>query len=387
MSLEESTSPTSVRHRRRAGRTLRALVAAVIALLVVLAAYGAYSYVAHLPPAGTTQLVVYTYDSLFGGSCGANLSSVLAPFESAHHVSVSVVCPSGTLLATLLSQRNAPSADLVIGLDEVTAPEAAAQGLLVPYASPQLAHVDPKLVSELDPGLRATPYEWGYLAFDYSPDWFNATQGAVAHAAFSDFANNTSWAKGLLIEDPTLDITGEEFLLWEVTFYEQVLHQDWTAWWKAVAPYLKTAPDWSTAFGEFSTPPNNPPMVVSYTTDAAYAAGNGAAGSLGTSVSHWGGVSYGWRSVYGMGIVNGTTHLGLDQALIDWFLSGTVQSAIPTNEWEYPANATTALPASFGAALPPSGIEPLDDLTTPSAIAANLPGYLNTWQGVMTQYG
>ncbi|MCI4355305.1 MAG: hypothetical protein L3K06_08085, partial [Thermoplasmata archaeon] len=102
------------RSRRRAGRTLQRLAAAVVALLVLVAAYGAYSYYSHLPPSGTTNLVVYTYDSFFGGNCGANLSSVLGPFESAHHVSVSFECPSGTLLSTLLSQQNSPAADVVV---------------------------------------------------------------------------------------------------------------------------------------------------------------------------------------------------------------------------------------------------------------------------------
>ncbi len=383
-----TTGSTATPYRRHhAGRTLRVLAATVVVLVVVLSGYGVYSYLTHLPPAGTTHLVVYSYESLFGGSCGANLQGLLAPFESAHHVSISVVCPAGTLLSTLLSERNAPAADVVIGLDEVTAPAAAANGLLVPYASPELAHIDPKLVDELDPGHHVTPYEWGYLAIDYTPEFALATQGSIAHAAFSDFTNNTTWADGLLIEDPTLDITGEEFLLWEITFYQHVLHQDWTTWWQQVAPHVRTAPDWSTAFGEFSTPPNNPPMVVSYTTDAAYAALNGAPGSINGTVSHWGGVAYGWRTVYGLGVVNGSAHVGLDEALIDYFLGGSVQSSIPTNEWEYPANATTVLPAEFAAAVPPASIVALDDFTTPASIATDLPGYLDTWQGVMNQYG
>jgi len=389
MSPEIPNTLSRPRPRRRAGRTLRILGATVVALVVVLAGYGTYSYVAHLPAPGTTELVVYTYPSFFGGGCGSNLSSVLAPFESAHHVTVTLEC-SATLLATLESERNSPSADVVIGLDEVTTPEAVKEGLLVPYAPPGLANVPSDLVRELDPGHHATPYEWGYLSIDYTPAFANATHGAIGNATFTDFTNNTTWAKGLLTEDPTLDITGEEFLLWEIAFYENVLHQDWTTWWKAVAPYVRLAPDWQTAFDEFSSPPNNPPMVVSYTTDAAYAAASGAPGSLNGTVTSWGGTSYGWRSVYGMGIVNGSSHLGLDEALLDWFLGGTVQSALPTNEWEYPANDTAALPPSFAAALAPSGIVPLDDTMTPSGIAANLTGpngYLDTWQALMNQYG
>jgi ABC transporter substrate-binding protein (ThiB subfamily) len=363
------------------------LVVTAVVLVVAAAGYGGYVYEIHLPPPGTTPLVIYTYASLFGGNCGSDsLSAVLAPFESAHHVTVSFQCPSD-LLSTLLSERASPGADLVLGLDEVTAPAAIADGLLLPYRSTQLANVADAIVNELDPAHGVTPYEWGYLSIDYTPAFYNATGGRIAHSAFPDFSNNLTWAKGLLIEDPTADITGEEFLLWQIEFYTAVLHQDWTTWWKTVASSVPTAPDWATAFGEFSQAPVQYPTVVSYSSDSAYAEANGGAGSLGTAVTTWNGTSYGWRTVYGLGIVNGSAHSDLDRQFIDWFLGGTVQSAIPTNEWEYPANRTVPLPSSFASAIDPSTIVPLDDFTTPAAIAANLPTYLEQWQALENQYG
>jgi len=387
MTASSEPGGTAPPHHRRAGRLARGLVIGAVALAAILASYGAYEYEIHRAPPGTTPLVIYTYASLFGGNCGSEaLTTALAPFAAAHNVAFTFVCPSD-LLSTLEAERSAPGADLVLGLDEVTAPVAAADGLLVPYRSPELANVSGALVNELDPTHGVTPYEWGYLAVDYSPAFSNATGGAIAHSAFPDFASNSTWAKGLLIEDPTADITGEEFLLWQIEFYTAVLHQDWTTWWKAVAASVPTAPDWSTAFDEFSTDPGRYPMVVSYSSDAAYAAENGAPGSIGTAVTTWNGTSYGWRTVYGMGIVNGSAHAELGREFIDWFLGGTVQAAIPTNEWEYPANGTVALPPSFASAIDATTIVPLDDFTTPAAIAANLPGYLDEWQALENQYG
>jgi thiamine transport system substrate-binding protein len=378
-----STSRDAPRSHR-AGRSVRILVSVIVAVVVVLAAYATYAAYSQ-PPA---TLTIYTYSSLFGGNCGSPaLTAAVAPFETAHHVHLRFECPSGTLVSTLLAERNAPGADVVIGLDEVTAYAAAEDGLLVPYAPPDLAHVDPALVHELDPFHRTTPYEWGYLAIDYAPAFANATGDAIAHSSFANFSANTSWSSGLLIEDPTTDIVGEEFLLWEIAFYSGILHQDWTTWWKAVAPHVRTAPDWSTAFGEFTSPPNNPPMVVSFTSDVAYADATGSPGSLGTAVTTWNGSEYGWRTIYGLGIVNGSAHLTLDQEFVDWFLSGTVQSAIPTNEWEYPANDTVGLPSAYNATLDPSVIQPLDETTSPAAIAQNLPGYLEEWQTIENQAG
>ncbi len=389
---EPSPAPVAERRHRRAGRTGRILVAVGIALVLVLAGYATYAYLSSRPPPGTTRLTVLTYPSLFGGTnCASSaLSAVLAPFEAAEHVVVTLVCPSGTLVNALLGGPSATSADVVIGLDEVTAPQAEADHLILPYAPPRLADVPPALTSELGPDHAVTPYEWGYLGIDFNASFDERTHGAVANSSFENFSANSSWASSLMIEDPATDITGEEFLLWEIAFYQSVLHADWTTWWKTVAPHLQTAPDWSTAFSAFTTPPNSPPMVVSYTTDPAYAAAYGPAGAYNSTVTHWNGTAYGWRTVYGMGVVNGSAHVGLAEALIDFFLNGSVQSQIPTNEWEYPANATVPLPPVFAAAANISQVVPLNDAIGPAAIAANLTGpngWLSTWQGIENQYG
>ena len=105
----------------------------------------------------------------------------------------------------------------------------------------------------------------------------------------------------------------------------------------------------------------------------------GEAGTFNSTGSWCNGTQYGWETIYGIGIVNGTRHLSLDQEFENWFLSGTVQSEIPTTEWEYPANQTVPLPPSFASAVPPSSIVALNDETTPAAVAASLPGWIDQW--------
>ena len=380
-----STAPRPRRRLRGPGRSRRALLALGVAVAVAVAGLGVYAWATDRP----ATLVIYTYASLFGGAdCGAPAwSTVFGAFERAHDVSIEVECPSGTLASTLLAQQNAPGADLVIGLDELTGPEADAHHLLIPYAPPALANVSPALVQELSPDHAVVPYEWGYLGIDYNATFAAATDGAVAHASFPEFAQNASWARQLQIEDPSQDITGEEFLVWQILYYEDVLHQNWTSFWRATLPHLPPpAPDWGTAFDEFSSP-GGPQMVVSYTTDPAYAAANGAAGAYNSTVSWANGTSYGWRTIYGIGIVNGSRHLALDRAFENWFLGGTVQQLIPETEWEYPANGTIPLPAVFAAAPNPATIVPLNTETTPAQVAAALPGWISTWLGLATGAG
>lgn len=380
------------RRLRRPGRLGRAFVAIVIALVVVVAGFGIYEYSTSGVGNGGTTLVVYTYSSLFGGNCGAgatNLSSVLGEFERAHAVRIELVCPTGNLVSALQTpaEYGLPAADLVLGLDEITAPQAESLGLLVPYSPPGLASVPPWLVAGLSPDHGVVPYEYGFLAVDYTPSFLLATHGDVARATLPDFVANASWARQLVIESPVYDITGEEFLAWQIEYYETVLHEDWQGFWQQffAEPHPNPALDWGTAFGEFGTPAGTNQLVVSYATDPAYAAANGEAGTLNATVSWWNGTAYGWRTIYGVGIVEGSRHLTLAEELENWILSGTVQSYIPTNEWEYPANATVTLPSVFSAALDPSTVIALNNATTPSAMAANLTapgGWLATWQSL-----
>jgi thiamine transport system substrate-binding protein len=374
------------RRIRAPGRLGRVLTVAAVAVIVVVAAYGVGEYLAS--GLGEPTLVVYTYSSLFGGSGTPAFNAVFGPFEQSHHVHIDVEYPPGTLVSTLLSQQNAPAADLVIGLDEITAPEAEQYHLLTPYAPPELANVSPSLVNEISTDQGVVPYEYGYLAIDYNLSFAAATHGAITRASFPDFATNSTWAQQLLIEDPTVDITGEEFLAWQIEYYETVLHQNWTGFWKDVLPHFayKPAPDWDTAFTEFTTPPGNPDLVVSYSTDPAYAAYYNESGQYNSTVSWWNGTAYGWRTIYGIGIVAGSRHLSLDEEFENWFLSGAVQSEIPLNEWEYPANTTVGVPSVYDAAIDPSTVVPLNNATTPAQLATSIGGWVTTYQELADQY-
>jgi thiamine transport system substrate-binding protein len=380
----QSTSPgPSPSLHRPPGRAGRRFFAVVIALLVALPSYAVYVELTSLRPHGEPTITVYTYASFLGGACGSPLfDAVFGAFGRAHGVHVQVLCPAGTLVSTLSAEQSAPVADVVIGLDEVTAPQADRAGLLLPYSSPGLANVPPSIVGEVSPDHAVTPYEYGYLAIDYTTGFASATAGAVAHSGFPQFASNLSWARGLMIEDPPTDITGEEFLAWEIAFYEFVLHQPWTSFWNAVDGSVQVAPDWSTAFGAFTSPGAAPAMVVSYLTDPAYAAYTNSSGAFNATVSSWNGTQYGWRTIYGAGIVRSSPYAALDRALLDWLLSGQVQTLLPTSEWEIPANGTIPLPPAYAAMPNASLVRPLNDFTTPNATAESLPNWLDTWQAI-----
>jgi len=362
------------------------VIAVAIVVVVTVAGIGGYQYYeAHTGPA---PLVIYTYPGLLGSvSCGGEpLSGILANFSSAHHIPpIQVECPSGTLVQTLEAQASSPSADLVIGLDELTTPQAENLGLLIPYASPQLASITSSVVGYISPQHYVTPYEYGFLGIDYTNAFANSTEGAVARSSLVNFTTNATWARGLAYEDPLSDITGEEFLAWTVEFYEHVLDENWTDFWKAILPYATDAGSWSTAFNTDFVGLGTSPMVVSYTTDPASAVYYGEGSFFNTTVSLWEHALYSWETIYGIGIVAGTRHLPLDQEFINYFLNGTVQSELPLNEWEYPANETVPLPALYDPLIPPSSITPLNEFTSgesASEIAANVTQWQTIWENL-----
>ncbi len=350
MSSESASPHAPPRRLRRPGRAGRVLVAVALASVLILAGLGTYEYVTS--EFGGTTLVVYTYPSLFeDGSCGeCVLSAVFGQFASAHHIRIELEYPR-VLYSTLVDEAAAPAADLVIGLDEITTPQAAAAHLLFPYAPPGLADVSPGVVEALSATHAAVPYQYGYLAVDYNRTFYAATHGAVASLTLPEVVANRSWARNLTVEDPVLDITGEEFLLWQIEYYEQVLHENWTTFWTSAPSGTPPLSDsYNDAWNAFES--GSPSMVVSYSTDPAYAAYWGEGGWFNSTGSWWNGTQYTWETVYGIGIVNGSRHLSLDEEFENWFLSGPVQAEIPTNEWEYPANSTVPLPSIFSEAIP-----------------------------------
>ncbi len=379
-------------HRlRRPGRSARLYAAVAVALVVTAAGVGLAEYISEVY--GEPTLVIYTYPSLLGGvDCGPAPGSpvydaVFGAFATAHHIRIELACPAGTLVGTLEAEKNAPGADLVLGLDEITTPEAEARGLLVPYAPPGLADEPAGLAAEISPDDAAVPYEYGYLAIDYSQNLYNSTHGAIARANLSEFATNAStWGAQLVTEDPTQDLTGQEFLAWEVEYYETVLHENWTAFWTAIAPDLPPpAPSWGFAFDdEFRSSATGDQAVVSYSTDAAYAKYAGTPDyPYNVTVSWSNGTAYGWKTIYGIGIVSGTRHLALAEAFENWFLSGTVQAELPTTEWEYPANTTVGVPAVFEAAIPPGSVVALNDRISPATLAADIPVWSEEWESIL----
>ncbi len=363
------------------------VLAVVIASVIVVASFAAY-YAISSSQSGKKTVVIYTYGSFMASGLNKTqaFNTVFGTFEREYNVNIVVRSPSQGLLATLEAQKHSPQADIVIGLTNMDGIKAVNDGLLVRYTPPSIASVNMSLRNSMGSAAAyLSPYEYGYLGIDYNKSVFQ-NAGQQYAPTFEDLATNKTAASNLLMENPLYDSTGEGFLIWQIAYYQYLMHQNWTAWWKAIKPYAAAQghiyDSWDTAFGYYGTGTDTN-LVVSYLTDPAYnyffSYGNGT----GSTVSYYNGTAYGWQTIYCIGIVNGSAHIAIDKAFVNYFLGPTVQNEIPQNEWMYPANDTIALPRSFNYAVNPAGIVPLNDFLNASAIAANLQSWDLQWQLIM----
>jgi thiamine transport system substrate-binding protein len=359
------------------------LIALVIAIGIAVAGFAIYSGTAI--NGGKVTLVVYTYSSFlaYGSNKTAAFNAVFGTFEKEYGVKIVVETPQNGLLQSLQLYRQHPQANLVIGLNNINGVQAVRDGLLYRYTPPSVGYLNSTLISEMGGAAGyITPYEYAYLGIDYNVSLI--AQNRSFHPSFQQIASNSTLAANLLLEYPYTSATGEAFLLWEISYYTYVLHQNWTVWWNQIRPYTggHIFESWSNAFAKFDSGPDTG-MVVSYATDPAYNEYFGYGNSVNSTVVYSNGTAYGWRTVYGIAIVNHSSHQSLEEKFINYFLSPTVQEELPLNEWMYPANSSIPLPPVFAYALNPANVVPLNKYINSTVIADNLPSWEDEWISIM----
>lgn len=357
----------------------------MVGILLIASVTGFY-FISGGPRGGESSLTIYTYGSLFkyGDDPNATYAAVFGAFERQYNVNITVryFSDAGDIIPALLSERNSPKADLVIGLTSVLAAKAKQENLLQPYAPPSLSKVPTYLVNDLDPDHYVVPYEYGLIAIDIDGSYINeSAYPSIGSLSYEDL-RAPALASSLLVENPATSSVGQDFLLSQIVFYQQVLKSDWKPWWRSVRDYVKVVPGWDDAFGIFSSANTNYHMVVSFGTDPAYSAYFNYT-MYRTVVPQHNGTMYGWLQIEGMGIVNNAPHADTAKAFEEWMLSDVVQNLIPLNEWVYPAVSTVQLPDVYKFAIDPSKVSILNNLVPTSQLAQNLPQWLEEWQSIM----
>jgi thiamine transport system substrate-binding protein len=281
-------------------------------------------------PKSDAELVLYAYDS-FASEWGP-APVVIPAFEKATGIKVQLIVPgdAGQVLARAIDEKKSPIADVLIGIDANLLPKALSAGVLASYKPKARASIPAELV--LDPSWRLTPYDWSSFAI-----MWDSEKLAVPPRSLEDLTN-AEYAKKLILMDPRTSTPGLGFLAWTQAVYGN----DLVDYWKRLAPSILTmSPGWDTGYGLFTS--GEAPLVISYTTSAAYHAEYETAGrykALEFAEGHP-------IQIEGAGIVAGAKHRKAAEAFIDFMLGSEFQSALPLTNWMYPVMPGIELPASY----------------------------------------
>jgi len=196
----------------------------------------------------SAKLVIYTSDSFAGG-----IAKVVIPkFEQMYKCKVRVISfgSMGDVLARLIAEKNAPKADVVIGLNPQQLQKAIKENLLQKYRATNSKNLVYKgFINDY-----GTVYDYGALAMIY-----NIEKIKNPPKSFKDLLKPEYKGKFVLI-DPRTSSTGLTFLMWTIAALGEDGAMDF---WKEVKKNVLTfTSGWSAAFKMLET--GEADMIVSY---------------------------------------------------------------------------------------------------------------------------
>ena len=111
------------------------------------------------------EIVVASHDSF------SISEDVIAEFEAEHNAIVTILKSgdAGEALTRAILTKNAPTADLLYGIDNSFLGRALDEDIFQPYTSPQLEKVPEQY--RLDPTGHVMPVDYGFVALNYDIAW------------------------------------------------------------------------------------------------------------------------------------------------------------------------------------------------------------------------
>ncbi len=338
---------------------------------------------------GTQELIIYTHDSFlaWGLDPETTLNTAFYDWGVANDVTINLKLFSGMVdaLNNLIIEKDAPVADVVIGLDSIMINRAKEAEVLMPYTDANLENITTSLITALDSEKYLLPIDYGLIAFVFDTEFITAANYPEITDLTFDHLLST-FGKDFVVQDPTLSATGINFLLYQILFYEEILGLDWKSWWEAAKGSVTISRSWTDSWGRvFDTKEDH--MMVSYGTDPAYNAHIWGIFEQNAAIISKDSTKYSWMQIEGIGLVNGATNVTLAKSYIDFALSPDMQNLIAQNNWMFPANTEVVLPSSYAYAITAENVTILNDLVTSDYIGANYQIWLNEWEQLVFDTG
>ncbi len=337
-------------------------------------------------------LLVYVYKGFMAWGSNPHLFQDLVKNftrETGIPVKLRVFDSAHEMITTAIAEARAGkrTADVIIGVDQITVHELRQAGLLGCYVSRE---ADQRLVPLLDPEKCVTPLDYGVIALVYDPSRLSKEQLAMLRDGVTP-EELVKLAPYIVAEDPTKSSTGLNFLLYTIAV-SKASGVDWKKLWEEMKQNnLMIAKSWGAAYDEFYRKGSKRAIVVSYGTDPAYSAwynmrhGKPMRPDVNaTFLALPNGTTVGWLQVEGVAVLKGAP-MGEAERFVDWLLSPEVQSRIPGSQWMFPANPSVKLPSYYRYALTLGEARLVGNrLLPPNVVASKLSQWLNGWLKVMS---
>ena len=307
---------------------------------------------------GEKTLLIYTYDS-FASEWGL-APKVIPVFEKKTGIKVKLVSfgGSGQVLQKAMLEKDAPKADVLIGIDNNLLGKAKASGVLTPYRSPLVQKISKGL--HFDPEYYVTPFDYGYLSIIYDSEVLENPPTSLEELA------QKKYEKSLILMDARTSGPGLGFLYWTIAVYKE----NYLDFWKRLSPSILTIADgWSSGYGLFTN--GEAPMVLSYSSSPVYHVAYEKSTRYKATAFKEGL----YMQIEGAGIVKGAPHRKEAEAFIDFMLSEDFQKEIALTNIMFPANDEVTLPESFSHAIKPSKELQLE----PADIESKGKGWISSW--------
>lgn len=310
-----------------------------------------------------TDLTIYAYDS-FVSEWGPG-PKIFPVFEEKYGIKLSVISAgdAGQVLQRAIIEKDNVKADLLIGIDNNLLAGALEEDILSSYKSPNLDKIPKELV--FDKTYSVTPFDYGFFSIVYDSDKISVPPVSLNELLKPEYA------KSLILMDPRTSSPGLGFLLWTIKEFGD----SFTDYWEKLMPSVLTITDgWDSGYGLFTQ--GEAPMVLSYTTSAAYHAEYEDTDRYRAAIFPSGH----YMQIEGIGISKNAKNRKAAEMFIDFVLENSFQNEIPLTNWMYPVRTDLPLPDSFDIAPKPE-----ISLMIPSEeIDAHLDEWLDKWTHAVT---
>lgn len=298
---------------------------------------------------------------------------LLAQFEKQAGVKLSVIKAgdAGEMLNKLILTRAHPIADVVFGLDNTLLAKAQTANVLEAYDGPAQQRA---AAVTLGQGVVAVDY--GFVALNYDKAAFE--KSGLALPKTLDALTQPAYRDLLVVQNPATSSLGHAFMLATISGMGEAAAFDW--WAKLRANGVKVAKGWSEAYyTEFSKNGGTRPLVVSYSSSPAaevfYSKEKITEAPTGNLFLK-GGV---FRQIEGVALIKGGKQSAAAAQFIEFLRSPTVQEALQTTMWMFPAESGVARPEVMRHAAESASFEAPDTTT----IAGNSTDWVSRWTKVV----